>query len=87
MKFKEDRPHGNPQAALARLLAIANELEADHAGRLSVAIINRAFAKYWRQLRGIQRGGQGRHRARLAHHRPVWRLLVVHASRGRKLFA
>ncbi|MGB8609752.1 hypothetical protein [Bradyrhizobium sp.] len=43
MKFKEDRPLGNPEAALARLLAIANGLEADHAGRLSVAIINRQF--------------------------------------------
>jgi hypothetical protein len=43
MKFKEDRPLANPEAAMAKLLEIANGLEADHAGRLSVAIINRQF--------------------------------------------
>ena len=43
MKFKEDRPLGNPEAALAKLLEIANALEADHAGRISVGAINHAF--------------------------------------------
>ena len=43
MKFKEERPLANPEAAMAKLLEIANGLEADHAGRLSVAIINRQF--------------------------------------------
>jgi hypothetical protein len=43
MKFNEERPLANPEAALAKLLEIANALEADHAGRLSVAIINRQF--------------------------------------------
>jgi hypothetical protein len=37
------REHANPEAAMAKLLEIANALEADHAGRLSVAIINRQF--------------------------------------------
>ena len=43
MKFKEDRPLANPEAAMAKLLEIANALETDHAGRLSVEIINRHF--------------------------------------------
>jgi hypothetical protein len=32
MKFKEERPLANPEAAMAKLLEIANALEADHAG-------------------------------------------------------
>jgi len=36
MKFKEDRPFANPEAAMAKLLEIANGLEADHAGRIAV---------------------------------------------------
>jgi hypothetical protein len=43
MKFKEDRAFANPEAALVKLLEIANGLEADHAGRISVDIINRQF--------------------------------------------
>ena len=43
MKFKEERPLANSEAAMAKLLEIADGLEADHAGRLSVAIINRQF--------------------------------------------
>ena len=43
MKFKEERPLANPEAAMAKLLEIANGLEADHAGRLSVGAINHAF--------------------------------------------
>ena len=43
MKFKEDRPFADPEAALAKLLEIANGLEADHAGRLAVEVINRQF--------------------------------------------
>jgi hypothetical protein len=43
MKFKEDRPFANPEAALAKLLEISNALEADHAGRISVGAINHAF--------------------------------------------
>ena len=42
MKFTQERPLANPEAAIAKLLEIANALEADH-GRLSVAIINRQF--------------------------------------------
>jgi hypothetical protein len=40
MKFKEDRPLANPEAAMAKLLEISNALEADHAGRISVGAIN-----------------------------------------------
>jgi hypothetical protein len=43
MKFKEDRPLANPEAAMVKLLEIANGLEADHAGRISVGAINHAF--------------------------------------------
>jgi hypothetical protein len=43
MKFKEDRPFSTPEAAERKLLELANEIEADHAGRLSVEIINRQF--------------------------------------------
>jgi hypothetical protein len=31
MKFKEDRPFANPEAALVKLLEIAHAVEADHA--------------------------------------------------------
>jgi hypothetical protein len=43
MKFKEDRPLANVDAAVRKLLEIANGIEADHAGRLSVAVINKQF--------------------------------------------
>ena len=43
MKFKEDRPFANPEAAMAKLLEIANGLEADRAGRIAVGAINHAF--------------------------------------------
>jgi hypothetical protein len=43
MKFKEDRPFATPEAAERKLLELANAIEADHAGRLSVAVINRQF--------------------------------------------
>jgi hypothetical protein len=34
MKFKQERRFANPEAAVERLLEIANGLEPDHAGRL-----------------------------------------------------
>jgi hypothetical protein len=43
MKFKEDRAFAMPEAAERKLLELANAVEADHAGRLSVAIINTQF--------------------------------------------
>ena len=43
MKFKGDRPFATPEAAERKLLELANTIEADHAGRLSVAVINRQF--------------------------------------------
>ena len=43
MKFKEDRPFPTPKAAERKLLELANAVEPDHAGRLSVEIINRQF--------------------------------------------
>ena len=43
MKFKEERPFPTPEAAERKLLELANAVEADHAGRLSVAVINTQF--------------------------------------------
>ena len=43
MKFKEERPFPTPEAAERKLLELANAVEADHAGRLSVAVINKHF--------------------------------------------
>src|ERR1700724_948819 len=43
MKFKEDRPFATPETAERKLLELANAVEADHAGRLSIEIINRQF--------------------------------------------
>ncbi len=43
MKFKEDHPFATPEAAEQKLLELANAIEADHAGRLSVEVINRQF--------------------------------------------
>jgi hypothetical protein len=43
MKFKENRPYADVDAAAKKLLEIANGLEADHAARLHVGAINRQF--------------------------------------------
>ena len=43
MKSKEIRPFATPEAAMAKLLEIANGIEADHEGRISVGAINHAF--------------------------------------------
>jgi hypothetical protein len=44
MKYKEERPLANIDAAVKKLLEIANGLEADHAGRLQIGAINSQFA-------------------------------------------
>ena len=43
MKFKEVRPLADPETAMAKLLEIANGLEADHTGQRSIGPINPAF--------------------------------------------
>jgi hypothetical protein len=43
MKYKEERPLANLDAAVKKLLEIANGIEADHAGRLQVGVINAQF--------------------------------------------
>ncbi|WP_029582933.1 hypothetical protein [Bradyrhizobium sp. URHD0069] len=43
MKFKENLPFATPEAAERKLLELANAIETDHAGRLSVAAINGQF--------------------------------------------
>ena len=43
MKFKEDNPLATPESAERKLLELANAIEADHAGRISVGVINKQF--------------------------------------------
>jgi hypothetical protein len=43
MKFKEDRPFASVDAAVMRLLEIANGMEADHLGRIDVGVLNIQF--------------------------------------------
>jgi hypothetical protein len=43
MKFKDDRPFSTPDAAEQKLLVLANGIEPDHAGRLSIGVINKQF--------------------------------------------
>jgi hypothetical protein len=43
MKFKDERLLANLDAAVKKLLDIANAMEADHAGRLHIGTINREF--------------------------------------------
>jgi hypothetical protein len=43
MKFAGDRPFANLDAAVKKLLEIANAMEADHAGRVHIGTINREF--------------------------------------------
>jgi hypothetical protein len=43
MKFKDDRPFSTPDAAEQKLLELANGIEADHAGRLSMGVTNKQF--------------------------------------------
>jgi hypothetical protein len=43
VKFRDDRPFADIEAAVKKLLEIANGLEADHVGRLQIGAINRRF--------------------------------------------
>ena len=43
MKFKEESPFANPEAAMVKLLEIANGLEGDHAGQIAVGAIIHPF--------------------------------------------
>jgi hypothetical protein len=45
LKFKDERPFASVDAAVRKLLEIANGLEADHAGRLQIGAINEQFLK------------------------------------------
>jgi hypothetical protein len=50
MKFRDDRTFPTPEAAERKLLELANAVETDHAGRLSVEIVNPPIPRGWRQL-------------------------------------
>ena len=43
MKFRDDRPFASVDAAVKKLLEIANGLEPDHAGRIHIGRINAQF--------------------------------------------
>jgi hypothetical protein len=45
MKFKEVSPLASSEAAERKLLELANAIEADHAGRISVGAINKQFQR------------------------------------------
>jgi len=47
MRFKDDRPFATLEAAERKSLELADSVEADHAARLSVAVIKDAISK-WR---------------------------------------
>jgi len=40
---KQDRPYADPAAGMRKLLELANSLEADHAGRLNVGVLDIQF--------------------------------------------
>jgi hypothetical protein len=43
MKFRGDRPFASVDAAVKKLLEIANSLDPDHAGRIHIGCINAQF--------------------------------------------
>jgi hypothetical protein len=67
MKFREDRPFAGVDAAVKKLLEIANRLGPDHAGRIHIGAINALFMT---------------DRSRLHDHASVGRVSVVHPSRS-----
>jgi hypothetical protein len=82
MKFKDERPLATPEAAEQKLLEIANAIEADHAGRLSVAVINTQF----RDAGGSPEEYRAAVTAAVAHGwivlHPSGAYVTVHAGRG-----
>jgi hypothetical protein len=73
MKYKEERPLANLDAAVKKLLEIANGIEADHAGRLQVGAINAQFLS----------GGGNAHEYRAAVRAAIDRgYMTMHPSGG-----
>jgi hypothetical protein len=81
LKFKDERPFASVDAAVKKLLEIANGLEADHAGRLQVGAINEQFLKAARQCCRILRRGEGCDRSQLYDRASVGRLYDIHPGR------
>jgi hypothetical protein len=77
MKFKDDRPFATPEAAERKLLELANAVEPDHAGRLSVEIVNRQF----REAGGSYEEYGAAVKAAIAH---GW--ITMHPSGGHLMF-
>jgi hypothetical protein len=57
MKLTTDSPFANLDAAVKKLLDIANAKEADHAGRVDIGTINSGFPERGRQRCRVWRGG------------------------------
>jgi hypothetical protein len=73
MKFKEDRPLASIDAAERKLLELANGIEADHLGRLSVGVVNTQF---------IDAGGTAEQYRAAVTAAVKHGLLVMHTSGG-----
>jgi hypothetical protein len=43
VKLKDARPYGDVNNAMRKLLELANGMDADHAGRLNVGVLNTQF--------------------------------------------
>jgi hypothetical protein len=71
MKFKEVRPLADPETAMAKLLEIANGLEADHTGRRSIGPINPEF---------LSAGGNVNEHGAAMHHAVAHGWLESHPS-------
>src|SRR5450755_3206358 len=73
MKFKEDRWLANRDAAVRRLLEIANGIEADHAGRIDVGEVNAQF---------LQSGGSAEEYTAAVNAATARGYIAVHPSGG-----
>jgi hypothetical protein len=86
MKFKDERPFASVDAAVKKLLEIANRLEADPRRPASDWGDQRAIPQGRRQRCRIQGGAKGRSRTRAHRPAPVRRVYDVHQA-GADLFA
>jgi hypothetical protein len=80
LKFKDERPFASVDAAVKKLLEIANGLEADHAGRLQIGMINRQFLEAGASV-AEYKAAKGRSRTRAYRPASVRRVYDVHPGR------
>jgi hypothetical protein len=80
MKLTTDRPFANIDAAVNKLLELANWMEGDYAGRLNVGVLNIQFKEVGGSYTEYDAAVKAAI-ARALHHASVRRLCDVHASR------